>query len=186
MNLKEMREQGFSFGKINPSRQLMDHIYQLEWKESIEDNPSYAAQSGEYELDETSGLALELMALVLDECEDEETFEAISRMSFTANRSLPGDFIKLHKDKPNEDRQYCHLNIWLPRSPYYGREFVYGRERSYKRLKPQKGDCVLISNELDGWYHGVSKMINGDVVSVNGYQNIPGQKMSHKVIYLNE
>lgn len=159
---------------------IVEELYNLPFNSGDIEDPKKARHSGEYFLDVNDELSTYLRSDILSICEDEETFEGVMRMGFMAAKFQPGDFIALHKDLQDmlvED-SFFHLNIWLPVDSYEGREFLYGKPKEIKRLKPELGDCVLISNFDDEFYHGVTPMIAGNpVVSVNGFQILPETNM---------
>lgn len=178
MNFKEIKTQGFSFGNIDIDMDIVEELYDLPFNSGDIEDPKQARHSGEYFLDVNSELSTYLRSDILSICEDEETFEGVSKMGFMACRFEPGDFIALHKDLQDRDDSFFHFNMWLPVDSYEGREFIHGELKNLKRFKPALGDCVLISNFDDQFWHGVSPMIAGNpVVSINGFQILPDTDM---------
>lgn len=159
---------------------IVDELYNLSFDSGDLEDPKKAKHSGELFLDVNSELSTYLRSDILSICEDEETFDGVLRMGFMAAKFQQGDFIALHEDLQDSlvEDSFFHLNIWLPVDSYEGREFLYGKPGNIKRFKPELGDCVLISNLGDGFYHGVTRMTAGNpVVSVNGFQVLPETNM---------
>lgn len=175
MNLEELYEKGFTFGRIKPSKELLDKIYSLAFSlENVEKNHNVQASLGECKISLYDDIALELKTLLCEATDDEELKATIWRMGFMASKFSKGDFINLHRDHRKHRGSDLHMNIWLPREKYKGRDFIYGTKEKCNRMHPELGDVVIITNKNDGFIHGVTPFEDGEPnISINGYEMMP-------------
>ena len=175
MTIEEMYSCGFSFSKVNISKELLEKIYTLEFSlENIENNVNCQATLGECKIPLFSDIAIELKMALCEATEDEKLKDIFMRMGFMASKFSQGDFINLHKDFKKQKASDFHLNIWLPRSEYLGRDFIYGTKDKTNKMHPELGDAVIISNCPDNFIHGVTPFLEGQPnISINGYLMMP-------------
>ena len=175
MKIQEVYTNGFSFSKLKISETLLEKIYNLEFTlENVEKNDNAQATLGECKLPMFGDIAVELRAILCESTDDPTLKEIFLSMGFMASKFSQGDFINLHKDHRKHKNSDFHLNIWLPRSHYVGRDFVFGTKDETSRIHPELGDAVIISNCPDKFIHGVTPFIEGEPnISINGYYMLP-------------
>jgi hypothetical protein len=169
--INDLRKNGFIFKNIEISDELISKLYSLPYSEKYNNvNEHERNTGGEYIIPSDSDITLELRARLMESVEDVQLKIAISHMEFLAIRVMPGDFISFHQDPKYSRNGFFHINIWAPKSPYEGRDFIYGTPELTESIHPERGDVVFINDEPGPFIHGVRPFISGEPnISINGY-----------------
>lgn len=91
---------------------------------------------------------------------------------------------RLHYDvdtihKGQEIRPHFHIIpgsfqvvVWLPNSPFEGRDYLYGTKNSLKKYHPEKGVMCFMKPNDPNFIHGVSELISDTSVTTVGFSSL--------------
>ena len=84
-----------------------------------------------------------------------------NRLNFVYEDIYQNDYHEMHTHLTPSDFQAV---VWVPRSEYRGRAFLYGTSDNLKEFYPEFGDiCFMKTNDLK-YIHGVKKLENDTLV----------------------